>query len=76
MPRWLPLTKFIKYLKHKKILKLFLKTVADKRIPISFHIASIIVGMANLDGQLHLDAKTPRIAKLPLSLSAQGFIRN
>ena len=57
MPRWLPLTKVIKYLKHKKaLLELILKTVEDKLIPILFYIDSIILRMAKLDGQLHLDA--------------------
>ena len=74
IPRWLPLTKVIKYLKHKKaLLELFLKTVEDKLIPIWFYIHSIILRMANLDGQLHLDAKTPgRILKLAFSISTQG----
>lgn len=74
IPRWLPWTKFIKYLKHKKVLlELFLKTVEDKPIPIFFYMASIILGMANLYGQLHLDAKTPeRIVKQLFRMFAHG----
>lgn len=75
MPKWLPLTKFIKYLKTQGVLlKLFLKTVEDKAIPILFYVVSIILRMANLDGQFHLDVKTHRrIVKELLSMSAQVY---
>ena len=67
MPKWLPLTKLIKYLDRR----LFLKTVEDKPNPILFD-AVIMLKMANLDGQFHLDAKVPRrIVEQPLSMSAQ-----
>lgn len=52
--------------------RLFLKTVEDKPNPVLFDAVIIMLKMANLDGQFHLDAKElRRIVEQPLSTSAQ-----